>query len=148
MVLCKYNTAQRRKEKRAAHEHGHISRGFPGSADHSVLNRYCDTFIVGSDVVWNYEICDKGAGQTGAVRDKPHPRPESRKVQTSDEDHTALGIGRVSLPDPGNAPEKGRSSEETVPVEEWLYAFRETECYVGDSFHGMCFAIIMKIQSA
>ena len=26
------------------------------------LNEHCDTFVVGSDVVWNYEICGKSAG--------------------------------------------------------------------------------------
>lgn len=27
-----------------------------------ILNQHCDSFIVGSDVVWNYEICGKEAG--------------------------------------------------------------------------------------
>lgn len=41
--------------RRFAKEHFHISQPY-ALKDLHILNRHCDTFIIGSDQVWNYGI--------------------------------------------------------------------------------------------
>ena len=48
---------------------------------------------------------------------------------------------------PGNFKQKiGIEVMRTPSVEEWLYYIKNCEFYVGDSFHGLCFAIIFNKQ--
>ncbi len=57
-----------------------------------------------------------------------------------------LGCGYRCLPNPNN-PENftkktGLPAIQDPDVEDWLKYFQNTQCYVGDSFHGLCFSII------
>ncbi len=212
-----------------------VTQCYHSSMDYKVLNKNCDTFIVGSDVVWHYQICGREAGQfffLDFVNDDKkkiamassfgsgYDAPEEDRVWSEhfmkkfdyigvredeavsicqnvfhcDADkimdpvflcdrqvyhdlasHSAvqedkryicsyfLGPGELKarlflkiaeildceyrcLPNPNN-PENftkktGLPVIENPSVEDWLKYFQNTECYVGDSFHGLCFSII------
>lgn len=201
------------------------------------MNDHCDTFILGADVIWNYEICGKDAGQYFFLdfvnNDKKKiaysssfasgynaPEQERRKSQyylkrfdyvavreqegidicrekfdvtaiqvldpvfllpesfyreiinsagiADGERYVAtyilgvneqkrsfimqlsehLGVSNRNFVDP-NAPEKGARllNLPIVPdasVEKWLYYIANSEFFVGDSFHGLCFALIFR----
>jgi|GEM_PF-342525 len=212
-----------------------VTQCYHSSIDYKVLNKTCDTFIVGSDVVWHYQICGREAGQFffldfvnddkkkiamassfGSGYDGPEEdrlwsehfmkkfdyigvREDEavaicRDVFHSDADkimdpvflckrqvyhdlaaHSEvkedkkyicsyfLGPGEEKarlflkiaellnceyrcLPNPNN-PENftkktGLPVIQNPSVEDWLKYFQNTQCYVGDSFHGLCFSII------
>lgn len=211
-----------------------IRKGKFGWAD---MNNFCDTFIVGSDVVWNYQICGKEAGQFffldfvngskkkiamaasfGAGYDAPEKERvlskyylekfdyisvredeavdicrskfdiEADKVidpvflcdkniyiklmesaeNRGDEAFIAtyiLGPDEVkasilkniskemnlplrNIPNPNNPnsfeARTGLSALQNQSVEDWLYHINECGFFVGDSFHGLCFALIFE----
>ncbi len=212
-----------------------VTQCYHSSMDYKVLNKTCDTFIVGSDVVWHYQICGREAGQFffldfvndekkkiamassfGSGYDGPeedriwsehfmkkfdfigvredeavkicndvfHSKADKimdpvflcdRKVYHDlaansqvkiDEKYVSsyfLGPGKEKadfilkiadilnckyycLPNPNN-PENftnktGLPAVENPSVEDWLKYFENTQCYIGDSFHGLCFSII------
>ena len=212
-----------------------VTECYHSSIDYKVLNKNCDTFIVGSDVVWHYQICGREAGQFffldfvnddkkkiamassfGAGYDAPEEdrlwsehfmkkfdyigvREDEavaicrdtfhcdadkimdpvflckRQVYHDLAAHSAvneekkyissyflgpgeekarlflkiaeiLGCEYRCLPNPNN-PENftkktGLPVIKDPSVEDWLKYFQNTQCYVGDSFHGLCFSII------
>lgn len=205
--------------------------------DWNQMNNHCDTFILGADVIWNYEICGKDAGQyffldfvdsdkkkiaySSSFGSGYHaPEKERRKSQyylkrfdyvavreqegirickekfeveatqvldpvfllsedfyrkivdeiILDENERyittyllsvnekkrelviklseQLGVGQRNFVDP-NLPERGEAAlrlpvVKNVSVEKWLYYVANSEFFVGDSFHGLCFALIFK----
>ncbi len=206
----------------------------------SILNNHCDTFIVGSDVVWNYEICGREAGNFfyldfaadnkkkiayGASFGGGYNAPETerymnqRYLQRFDgvsvrEDPAvnicrekfgvnaekvldpvflcdfdkfdiiadevkinmdkpyimtyilggneqqrdiilqiskAIGVNSlINIVNPNN-PQRVINSlrleaAKQPSVEEWLYYMKHAEFFIGDSFHGLCFAIIFRKQ--
>ena len=212
-----------------------VTQCYHSSMDYKVLNKHCDTFIVGSDVVWHYQICGREAGQfffldfvnddkkkiamassfgsgyegpeedriwsehfmkkfdyIGVREDEAvaicrdvfhcdadkimdpvflckrqvyHDLAANSEVQEDKKYITSyfLGPGETKaqlflkiaeilgceyrcLPNPNN-PENftkktGLPAIQNPSVEDWLKYFQHTECYVGDSFHGLCFSII------
>ena len=48
---------------RFIYKHCNVSNIRPTKSDWRDLNQHCDAFIVGSDVVWNYQICGQQSGQ-------------------------------------------------------------------------------------
>ena len=212
-----------------------VTRCYQSSMDYQVLNKNCDTFIVGSDVVWNYRICGKEGGQFffldfvddskkkiamassfGEGYDAPeedrmwseyylkkfdyigvredsavklvkdmfhadadrimdpvflcdrqvyHDLADSSKIEDNAKFITSYFLGprdqktkmilRIAemlgseyrcVPNPNNpgafTERTGLEAIKTPDVEDWLYYFKHTQCYVGDSFHGLCFALI------
>ena len=212
-----------------------VTQCYHSSMDYKVLNKNIDTFIVGSDVVWHYQICGREAGQFffldfasddkkkiamassfGAGYDAPEEdrmwseyfmkkfdyigvREDEavnicRDVFHSDADKIMdpvflckrqvyhdlaahsdadvsekyissyfLGPGEEKaklflkiaeilnckyycLPNPNNpdnfTKKTGLPAVQNPSVEDWLKYFQNTQCYVGDSFHGLCFSII------
>ncbi len=212
-----------------------VTQSYHSSPYYRVLNDTCDTFIVGSDVVWNYPIsgvgsgqfffldfvedtkkkigmaCSFGAGYEGpeeariwsehflhkfdyigvredeavaicrdtfhvdadkimdpvflcnrqvfhdiAANSSVHEEnkyicsyilgPDNPKKRVFLRIAELLGCEYRCLPNP-NSPDKftmltGLPSIQGASVEDWLKYFENTECYVGDSFHGLCFSII------
>ncbi len=212
-----------------------VTQCYHSSMDYKVLNKTCDTFIVGSDVVWHYQICGREAGQfffldfanddkkkiamassfgsgydapeedrmwsehflkkfdyigvredeaVNICRDVFHTDADKimdpvflcdRKVyhdlaaqsQVNEEKKyissyflgpgmekaelflkiaDILGCEYRCLPNPNN-PENftkktGLPAIKDPSVEDWLKYFQNTQCYVGDSFHGLCFSVI------
>ncbi len=203
------------------------------------LNNFCDTFIVGSDVVWNYQICGKEAGQfffldfvkdskkkiavassfgdgynapeeerilseyyikkfdhisvreTEAVdiclknfkvepdkvmdpvficdRDvyfklaesAQHKEneaflstyilgPDSDKASILQSASELLGLPLKNIPNPNNpgsfVPLTGLMPLENQSIEDWLYHIKDSSFFIGDSFHGLCFALIFEKQ--
>lgn len=224
---------------RFIYENCYVSNVRKNKADWRDLNNHCDTFIVGSDVVWNYEICgaqshqfffldfvndDKKkiamASSFGSGYHAPHDEKILDKYYINKFDYIGVretdGVDlckncfgvkadqvldpvflcdkgyydqladKVSTestnryvsayilgPDmvkyglikeisknlecemkiienpniPGNFKQKiGIEVMRTPSVEEWLYYIKNCEFYVGDSFHGLCFAIIFNKQ--
>ncbi len=215
-----------------------VSKCYHSSVDYKILNQSCDTFIVGSDVVWNYQICGHDAGQFffldfvndnkkkiamassfGSGYDAPDEeriRSEhylkkfdyigvreneavnicsevfhtgsdkimdpvfliDRKIYHNLADNAAmkendvkyvssyflgpgaekaellkkianiLGAELRCLPNPNNpnnfTNKTGLPAIENPSVEDWLNYFKHTQCYIGDSFHGLCFSIIFE----
>lgn len=212
-----------------------VTQCYHSSMDYKVLNKHCDTFIVGSDVVWHYQICGREAGQfffldfvnddkkkiamassfgsgyegpeedrmwsehfmkkfdyigvredeavaicrdtfhcdadkimdpvflckrqvyhdlaaqSSVQEDKKYISsyflgPGELKAQLFLKIAEILGCEYRCLPNPNN-PENftkktGLPAIENPSVEDWLKYFQNTQCYVGDSFHGLCFSII------
>lgn len=212
-----------------------VTQCYHSSMDYKFLNKNCDTFIVGSDVVWHYQICGREAGQfffldfvnddkkkiamassfgsgyEGPEEDRMWSEHFMKKfdyIGVREDEAVAicqdtfhchadkimdpvflckrqvyhdlaaqssvhedkkyissyfLGPGEIKaqlflkiaeilgceyrcLPNPNN-PENftkktGLPAIENPSVEDWLKYFQNTECYVGDSFHGLCFSII------
>lgn len=212
-----------------------VTQCYHSSMDYKVLNKSCDTFIVGSDVVWHYQICGREAGQfffldfvnddkkkiamassfgsgyegpeedrmwsehfmqkfdyigvredeavaicrdifhcdadkimdpvflckrqvyhdlaanSSVQEDKKYIcsyylGPGETKAQLFLKIAEILGYEYRCLPNPNN-PENftkktGLPAIQNPSVEDWLKYFQNTECYVGDSFHGLCFSII------
>ena len=212
-----------------------VTQCYHSSMDYKVLNQTCDTFIVGSDVVWHHQICGREAGQfffLDFVSDEKkkiamassfgsgYEGPEEDRLWSehfmkkfdyigvredeavnickntfhcsadkimdpvflcdmrvyhdlaanstakTDERYISsyfLGPGKEKarlflriaelldckyycLPNPNN-PENftnktGLPALQDQSVEDWLKYFENTQCYVGDSFHGLCFSLI------
>lgn len=204
----------------------------------SEINKFCDSFIVGSDVVWNYEICGKdsgnfffldfvnnskkkiayassfGSGFNGpryallsarnylrefdavAVREDDavkvcknkfgvdadkvldpvflcdisyydeaadsvaapdkHPYmaayilgPGPVKKSFLNAVKKSTGLPQYIMPNPNVSVDEssrklGLPMVDTPSVEQWLCSIKNCEFFVGDSFHGLCFAIIFK----
>ncbi len=214
-----------------------ISECHHSSIDYKHLNEHCDNFIVGSDVVWNYQICGHDAGQFffldfvnddkkkiamassfGSGYDAPEEEriksehylkkfdfigvreneainicsdvfnakadkimdpvflcdrniyhrladnselndnakfvssyilgPGPLKAELLQKIAGILGCEMRCLPNPNNPTnfekKTGLKALETPCVEDWLYYFKHTQCYIGDSFHGLCFSIIFE----
>ena len=214
-----------------------ITSCYHSSMDYKALNKVCDTFIVGSDVVWNYQICGGAVGQfffLDFVRDDKkkiamassfgsgYDAPEEDRLRSEqcmkkfdyigvreneavsicnevfgvqadkimdpvflcdrnvyhrladnsevseDKNYVSsyiLGPGTEKaellqkiaaglncelrcLPNPNNpdnfTKKTGLPAIKDPSVEDWLYYFKHTQCYVGDSFHGLCFSIIFE----
>lgn len=219
------------------YKHCNVSNIRKGKYGWNDLNNFCDTFIVGSDVVWNYQICGKEAGQfffldfvndtkkkiavassfgTGydapeedrilseyyigkfdhiSVREteavdicsskfgvKPdkimdpvfmcdksiyskladaaeHKEsgeflstyilgPDATKASILQSVSELLGLPLKNIPNPNN-PESfgsltGLPSLKDQSVEDWIYHIKESSFFIGDSFHGLCFALIFE----
>lgn len=217
------------------HCNNNVTQCYHSSMDYKVLNKNIDTFIVGSDVVWHYQICGREAGQFffldfvndnkkkiamassfGAGYDAPeedriwseyflnkfdyigvredeavaicrdtfhvdadkimdpvflckrqvyhdlaaHSEVKEEKPYISSyflgpsEEKARLFLKIAEflnceyrcLPNPNNplnfTKKTGLPVVEGPSVEDWLKYFQNTQCYVGDSFHGLCFSII------
>ncbi len=203
------------------------------------MNNFCDTFIVGSDVVWNYQICGKEAGQfffldfvndskkkiamassfgagydapdderllskyylekfdyigvreedavsvcqtqfgikpdlvidpvflcgkeiyNGLVESAEHKEsepfitsyilgPDPVKASILNKISGILGLPLRNIPNP-NAPETFEPATKLTAlknqsIEDWLYHVKESDFFVGDSFHGLCFSLIFEKQ--
>lgn len=202
------------------------------------INDMCDMFVVGSDVIWNYDICGKQSGHyffldfvdpekkkiayapsfgTGYSAPPEHKEktefllrsfdaisareingiellksnfnitaeqvidpvflnslqdyeklaetanindnaefltsyflgPEIRKKNMIELICSELGLEYRNLTNP-NKPLEVQEGKLQLPllrdvtVEKWLYYFKNCKYYIGDSFHGMCFAIIFR----
>lgn len=220
---------------RFIYENCYVSNVRKNKSDWQELNNHCDTFIVGSDVVWNYEICGVqshqfffldfvedskkkiamassfGAGYHAPedercldkyyinkfdyigvreidgvnlckncfnananqvvdpvfICDKKNYIELANKVEN--QDNTLYISAYILGPDivkynilkricknknyemkiienpnvPGVFKQKiGVEALHTPSVEEWLHYIKNCEFFVGDSFHGLCFAII------
>ncbi len=213
-----------------------VTPSYHSSLDYRKLNDDIDTFIVGSDVVWNYRISCRNSGQFffldfaddskkkiamacsfgdgykspdvektwseqcmkkfdhigvredeavrickdvfGCSADKImdpvflcsrqvyHDIAANSKLQLPEKYTTSyflgstalkhgafirmsekLGCKPVILPNPNLSEEETGISEKDLSlpsVEDWLKYFENTQCYVGDSFHGLCFALIFE----
>lgn len=223
---------------RFIHKRCRVGRMRTSPDDWRELSNHCYNFVVGSDVVWNYDICGRESGDfffLGFVKDtckkisfassfahgygapyednlrqaKLLQRFDAVSVREQDgvdicRDELGVKADKVLDPvflcDPvvydqairdascketepyvvayilGPGPEKvamiGKIREATkkkllivtnpnnydlctkrlapLPVvdhpsvEDWLYYFKHTDLYIGDSFHGLCFAIIFR----
>lgn len=210
-----------------------------GKYSWSDLNNFCDTFVVGSDVVWNYQICGREAGQFffldfvedskkkiavassfGAGYSAPEDErilseyyikkfdhisvreteavdicaknfkvqpdkvmdpvfmcdrnvyfklvesaqhkedeaflstyilgPDSDKALILRSASALLGLPLKNIPNPNNPGRfitlTGLTPLENQSIEDWLYYIKNSTFFIGDSFHGLCFALIFEKQ--